>query len=135
VAIARSTGRMLLNLRSPQVLEPGTYGNCGGARHEDEKPEDAALREFRQETGWAGDDEDVVLLPAHVFRSGSFVYHNFFVLVEDEFDPILGWEATGHVWTTADEALGGGLDAPLHYGIEALLNDPDSLAIARGGWR
>lgn len=135
VAIARSTGRMLLMLRSGAVLEPGTYGNCGGAHHADEDPEAAAKREVREETGWAGPDADLGIIPAFVFRSGDFVYRNHFVLVPDEFTPLYGWEAVGHVWTTPEEALSGRLDAPLHFGIEALLADPASLAIAQGGWR
>lgn len=130
VAIARSTGRMLLMLRSEEVEQPDTYGNCGGARHADEDPRVAALREFGEETEWKGDPAEIEIVPALVFRSGDFVYDNHFALIPEEFEPVYGWEAVGHVWCTVDD-----LPEPLHFGMEALLADPASRAFAMGGWR
>lgn len=130
VPVARSTGRMLLMLRSDDVLQPRTHGNCGGAHMPEEDPQAAALRELREETGLSGPDEDIVMIPAFVFRSGEFVYRNFISLVPDEFEPIYGWEAIGHTWCTAAD-----LPSPLHFGIDALLSDPFSLEILNGGWR
>lgn len=130
IVLAENTGRFLLMLRSEDVLEPGTYGNCGGAHKKDERPEDATRREVREETGWAGPDEEMVVIPALVYREPEFTYSNFIVVVSNEFDPIYGWEAVGHVWCTTSD-----LPSPLHFGIEALLKDPESRAILEGGWR
>lgn len=121
VVIARSTGRMLLPLRSEWVLEPGTYGVWGGAVDPGLSPEEAARRELRQE---AGIDVDVIE-PLLVFapEGSTFRYHNFLAVVDDEFDPVLNDETESVVWATLDD-----LPSPLHFGLEALLADPDSLA-------
>ena len=130
VVLAAGTGRFLLMLRSEDVLESGTYGNCGGAHKRTERPIDAARREIGEETGWSGPDAGMMLIPALVYREPEFTYSNFIAVVSDEFEPIYGWEAVGHVWCTT-----GDLPSPLHFGIEALLKDPESRAILEGGWR
>lgn len=121
LVIARSTGRILLQKRSEDVLQPGDWGCCSGAHHEDESPEAAARREMREETGWNGDDALVEIVPAYVFSSGSFIFRNHLAIIEDEFDPIGGWESVDHVWASLDK-----LPDPLHFGIQALLEDPAS---------
>ena len=128
VTIAADTGRMMLNLRSEKVEQPGTYGNAGGAHLKKEDPEAAALREHGEETGWQG--EILAMIPAFVFRKGDFVYRNFFTVVPHEYEPELGWEADSAVWCTTSD-----LPSPLHFGIEALLADPESREILEGGWR
>ena len=122
--IARRTGRMLLQRRSTQVLQPGDWGCCSGAHHDDELPEDAARREMREETGWNGPDEDVEIHPAYVFSSGDFVFRNHIAIIDDEFEPLLGWESDKYIWCTREN-----LPDPLHFGIAALLADPTSLDI------
>ncbi len=128
VTIAADTGRMMLVLRSEQVLEPGTYGNNGGAHGTEETPLEAAIREHLQETGWTGGF--LARIPALRFVAPGFVYSNFVFVVPHEFDPELGWEATDATWCTLDD-----LPSPLHFGIEALLDDPESREIVSGGWR
>ena len=129
VMVAATTGRFLLMLRAEGVLEPGTYGNCGGAHKADEEPADAARRECGEETGWAGDPDDMFIIPALVYQEPEFTYSNFLAVVPSEFDPMYGWEAVGHVWCTLED-----LPAPLHFGITALIADPDSRALLAGGW-
>jgi 8-oxo-dGTP pyrophosphatase MutT (NUDIX family) len=128
--LAASTGRIMTVLRSKDVLEPFTWGGNGGAHFIEEKPEDAALREVREETGWNGSTSDISIIPAYVFKSGTFVYRNFIAVVPDEYTPLLGWEATEHRWSSPDQ-----VPDPLHFGIKALLADPESRAIIDGGWR
>jgi 8-oxo-dGTP pyrophosphatase MutT (NUDIX family) len=128
--IAASTGRCLLMLRSQDVLQPGTYGNVGGAHKVEEEPESAARRETREETGWNGPDDQLITLPAYVYVDKAFTYRNFIIVVPEEFDPIYGWEAVGHVWTKSDD-----LPDPLHFGMQALFSDPASRSIIDGGWR
>lgn len=128
VTIAADTGRMMLNLWSAKVEQPGTYGNAGGAHLKEEDPEVAALREHGEETGWQG--EVLAMIPAFVFRKGDFVYRNFFTVVPHEYEPELGWEADSAVWCTTSD-----LPSPLHFGIEALLADTESREILEGGWR
>ena len=126
LVIARSTGRILLQKRSEAVLQPGDWGCCSGAHHEDESPEAAARREMREETGWNGQDDLVEIVPAYVFASGDFVFRNHLAVVADEFVPLGGWESDDHIWATLDE-----LPDPLHFGIQALLADPTSRDILR----
>ncbi len=118
VMMAKTTGRIMLVLRSAQVDQPGTWGNLGGAHHSDERPIAAAKREAHEETGYAG---AVQMIPLLVFQKGSFRYSNFLAIVEDEFEPQLGWEADKAVWTTMDA-----LPKPLHFGMESLFNDAAS---------
>lgn len=120
VLMAKTTGRIMLVLRSDQVEQPGTWGNCGGAHHTDERPVDAARREAHEETGYKG---KVEMIPLLVFRKPGFKYENFLALVEDEFVPELGWEADDYVWTTLDK-----LPSPLHFGMVALFDDTASMA-------
>ncbi len=131
--ISKSTGRILIGLRSKYVMEPFTWGNFGGAigkRHggeEEEKlsPEDNAISEFREESGYDGNIE---LIPSYVFESGSFKYYNFLGLVDEEFEAntkkhmIDGYyyEVERCEWVTLDELIN---HEDLHFGIQALLNN------------
>lgn len=126
VVLARSTGRMLLPLRSDEVDEPGTYGTWGGAVDPGLDPRVAALRELRQEAGFSQPFEMVPLL---VYRrpGSSFVYRNYLVLVDDEFDPVLNHETESAGWFGLDET-----PAPLHFGFAAVLADPGSLRVIQG---
>jgi len=119
VFFAQDTKRLLLMLRSYAVLQPGTYGNCGGAHKSSESPAAAAEREGREETGFSG---DMSLVPAYVFRKGDFTYRNFIAVIDREFKPDLGWEASAHVWCEW-----GDWPHPLHFGMEALLSDPQTM--------
>lgn len=118
VAMAKTTGKFLVVLRSAEVEEPGTWGNVGGAHKSDEPAKTAAMRELHEETGYDG---SMAMVPLMRFQKGTFVYQNFLALVDDEFTPDLGWEATDYRWCSLDD-----LPSPLHFGIKALLNDPAS---------
>lgn len=122
LVVARSTGRLLMPLRSEEVLQPGTYGVWGGAVDPGLTPEEAALRELRQESGldYAG---DLVPLLVYAPEGSSFRYHNFLVVVDEEFEPELNEEHDSAVWASLDD-----LPGPLHFGVEALLRDEASRA-------
>lgn len=144
---ALSTGRVLLGLRSYEVEEPGTWGTWGGAvagvpsgraLHDPATRRTAsrsaiaegALREFREESGWRG--EPVEMVPLLVYREPSFEFHNFLLLVPEEFTPRLNWEHDEAGWFDPDEEL----PDELHFGLEALLGDPGSaleIGRRRGG--
>jgi 8-oxo-dGTP pyrophosphatase MutT (NUDIX family) len=111
-----STGRLLVAHRSEGVLEPNTWGTWGGACDQDETPADTVLRELLEECGLTS--EGVELIPSFVFEHASgFRYHNFFAVVEYEFEPELNWESQGYDWF--DPEL---LPSPLHPGLEAFLS-------------
>jgi 8-oxo-dGTP pyrophosphatase MutT (NUDIX family) len=108
-----TTGRYLLGLRSQYVNEANTWGTFGGKIDADEDPKDAAMRELRGETGYAG---SVRLTHISTFRSGTFRFHNFMGEVEHEFVPILSWETRAAKWFNPDE-----LPSNLHFGMHPLL--------------
>lgn len=123
--IALSTGRLLIGLRSENVMEGGTWGTWGGAiagtGEGDMEPEEGALREFEEETGWDRDGL-VAVEPAYVFRARKFAYYNFLLILEDEFTPDLNWEADEAEWFALDN-----LPEPMHFGLQALLDDAASM--------
>lgn len=115
--IAKSTGRILIGLRSPHVNEPGTYGVFGGAMDPGEDPEQAAKREFREELGYRG---SLKLMKAYVFKSpgGGFTFHNFIGLVDDEFNPKLDWETASAKWVSLPDLM---RMSKKHFGMKTLL--------------
>ena len=123
ILMAKTTGRIMLCLRSAAVLEPFSWGNCGGKRDEAERPVDAAKREVYEETGYTG---EISMVPLLVFASGNFRYSNFLAIVEEEFKPHLGWEADRAVWVDF-----GHWPRPLHFGMEALFSDAESVNVIK----
>lgn len=123
IAMARTTGRILVVLRSAGVEQPHTWGNVGGAHHADEQPREAAERELYEETGYHGRCE---MVPLMVFTKGTFRYCNFLALIDDEFVPVLGWEADDYKWVEF-----GVWPQPLHFGLQALFNDAQSVAVIK----
>ena len=120
VFYAKSTKRFLLVKRSQGVEEPGYWGNNGGVlKASDNGPRGGAEREGREETGYAG---EIDLVPLLVFKKPSFQYDNFLGVIEDEFVPDLGWEATDFEWCDF-----GDWPSPLHFGMVGLFNDAASV--------
>lgn len=121
--IAKSTGRILVSLRSKSVNEPGTWGTFGGAVDASENPRHAAQREMLEELGCC---RGVELIPAYVFTSpgGGFRFSNFIGLVDDEFKPRLDWETERAEWMTYEELK---RLPKKHFGMEALLKNSASL--------
>lgn len=127
IVMARDTGRLLLPLRSEEVLEPHTWGTWGGAIDPQENPEAAARRELEEEAGFTG---EVEMIPLLVFESRNsagqvcFQYHNFLAIVDKEFEPQLNWEAQDSRWVEPTK-----IPKPLHPGLKALFDDHASVGI------
>lgn len=121
--ICEKTKRILLNYRSKYVNEPHTWGIYGGKLDSDENIISTVKREFLEESGY---DSQIDLIPVYVFKStnGTFEYHNFIGIINDEFEPDMDWESEGFKWVTLDELM---TIEPKHFGLEGLLNDQDSL--------
>ena len=124
-----STGRILLPFRSKYVNEPNTWGIWGGKIDEEQGQgesdiEDVVKREFMEEGGFDG---DIKLIPAFVFETPnkSFKYYNFVGLLDHEHEPTLDWETQSYKWVTFDEMMN---IKPKHFGLQGLLNDPNSLS-------
>jgi 8-oxo-dGTP pyrophosphatase MutT (NUDIX family) len=119
--VCPATGRILVGFRSRHVLEPHTWGTFGGKLDIDEGVDEtikvAAMRELEEETAFTGHMD---LVDAFIFRDGSFSYHNFFGVVEEEFTPTLNWENEDAVWYTLEELLE--LKGK-HFGLASLLKN------------
>lgn len=122
------TGRVMLALRSSQVMEPGTWALFGGKIEPGEAPEEAAVREFREETFYNG-GFDLVQLFTFRDRESGFSYYNFLGLFKKEFSESAveeSWEADAARWMTLQQAL---KIRPKHFGLKALFADRESLEI------
>ncbi len=127
--ICKTTGRIAIGLRAAWVNQPLTWGNFGGAiglNHDGEEieklsPEDNAIQEFQEETGYFS---DVELIPSFLFQQGSFKYYNFIGLVDEEFkmnrDGMEHIEVLKIEWVTLEELKN---HERLHTGIVALLDN------------
>jgi ADP-ribose pyrophosphatase YjhB (NUDIX family) len=121
IPFCRTTKRFLLALRSDKCQQPLTHSGWGGAIDPGETPEETAKREKREETGFAGYFE---LIGLYTFTSGTFKYHNFISIVDEEFTPVLNWETESAAWYHLEE-----FPQPLHFGIQAILDDDNAMAI------
>lgn len=128
IIYARSTGRYLLQLRSNDVEQPGTWGVWGGAIDEGDEAEDCVRAEVAQETRYRG-PMDVHFVVDYVDEGTGFRYSNFVAVVEDEFVPVLNWEGKDFGWFETGE-----WPEPMHFGLSFLLdNDPDPARTASAG--
>jgi len=119
--LAKATNRILVPFRSVAVEQPNTWGTLGGAIDSDEEPKDAVRREAGEECGYTG--KILKIVPLYVFKKavvtgGEFQYHNFLVVIPEEFTPSLNWETEKFEWVTLD----GLMDLePKHFGLKDLL--------------
>ena len=90
-------------------------------------PVEAAVREFREESGWRG--RAVAVEPLYVYRdrAAGFVYHNFLLVLPGEFAPRLDLKETEE----ARWVRWGRWPTPLHFGLTRLVDDPASRAAIR----
>jgi len=125
ILLAKNTGRVLLMHRSSEVHMGMTWGGCGGAFDPDtENKIDKVRKEIKEETGYVS---RVPLVPLpFIFRDGTFAYHNYLGLVDNEFEPVLGWESIDYIWCEY-----GHWKSPLHPGVAALFSDPESEKIIK----
>jgi 8-oxo-dGTP pyrophosphatase MutT (NUDIX family) len=112
VFYAKKTKKFLLAYRSSRVNEPHTWGVWGGALEDRERPKDAVKREVEEETGYQG---EYTIIPSFMFQKGSFKYHNFIIVIDDEFSPNLDWETEKFGWFGVDE-----FPSSLHFGLKSL---------------
>ena len=113
IILAKSTKRILLPHRSRSVQEPNTWGVWGGAIDSDEIPKEAAKREVQEEAGY---DVHTEMISLSVFEKGTFKYHNFLAIIDEEFEPKLNWETQDYKWVDF-----GDWPQPLHFGLQSLL--------------
>lgn len=116
------TGKILLCKRAKGQSHAGSWCGFGGMMLDGETPEQAALRELREECGIS--ERKVSLLKSCVYTAEGFNFHNFIGLVDfaETFAPRPGkkhkWEVAGHAWVVPARASELG---KLHPGLAYVL--------------
>jgi 8-oxo-dGTP pyrophosphatase MutT (NUDIX family) len=99
--IAENTRKICLAWRSPAVREGNRWGVIGGMCKVGSSPEDSAVIELIEETGYIG---PIRLHRAFICRLRGFEYHNFIGMVPAAFtfnpDEAFKWETSFLEWFT-----------------------------------
>lgn len=126
IVISKSTGNILLGMRSSQVEDPSTYGIFGGRFEDYESPEEAVEREIFEETGFPIFGTQ---LPLSVFYSkeNDFAYHTQIAMAPNDFKSELNWEHDKAEWMSLEQVLAIPKDK-IHHGLAKTLENPDVIA-------
>lgn len=128
LTISEAPGTILLVLRAPNSGDPDAekWSIVGGMMNEEEMDvnadkgsRDAAIREYKEETGQA--DPFTKLIKSYEYRNpeGSFVYYNYIGLVADEFEPKLNKENSEYRWFSLADLKAMPRDE-FHFGVKLL---------------
>lgn len=125
--ICKKTGKILLQKRGAKIVYPNQWCTFGGKGEEGESHEQAARREFKEESGYKGRISNLKLIDTH--RRPSFTFYNYICLVSDEFKVTTINKVTdaNHVevsdaqWCDFKEKKWG-LKGQLHFGLKRLMN-------------
>ncbi len=109
--VVHSGGKILLGRRSGKSNEPFTWSFPGGKVEPDEDTRKAALREFKEETGYSGVINS--LKKIHVYKDRAFEYHTFLGHTDEQFDAEITWEHDQFEWFDLRN-----LPEPLHFGLQ-----------------
>ena len=130
IFLSKSTGRMMLNLRSDSVTYSNYWGFVGGKIEKNEIPLQALHREIKEELG---DSVPQILdiIPFDVFstKNEKFKYYSFVIVINDEFIPILNSESSGYCWVKI-----GYWPKPLHPGSFKILNNSNIVTDFNSLW-
>jgi 8-oxo-dGTP pyrophosphatase MutT (NUDIX family) len=124
--VCKKTGRVLIQKRGKHIVYPNQWATFGGKAEEGETPEQAAIREFREESGFDGRIYDMTKVDTQ--EKESFVFHNFLAGVADEFPVNTIGKKTdaGHIevqdamWVHLDDIPK--IKGKIHYGLKRILN-------------
>lgn len=120
--LSKSTGRMLLNLRSNKVSYPHTWSFWGGKIEKNEEPLEALRRELKEEMGFIPPMEKLNPLDTYNSKDKNFTYYTYVIVTPDEFIPTLNRESSGYAWFDI-----GQYPKPLHNGAKITLNNQKNI--------
>lgn len=127
--ICKSTGRVLLAKRQPNVDHGNVWAGFGGKLESklgesEENVIDVAKREFTEETGYK-DFYNFVPSYIYITPKGTFKFYNFIGIFDKEFEPDLNEEHSESKWFSMEE-INQLAKEDIHFGVKLLfLNDPD----------
>lgn len=119
--MAADTGRVMLGLRSQEVMEGGTWGVFGGKLEGDEFAAEGAAREAEEETGISVDVGSLLTLYVFGDSKADFQYTTMLCIVPDELTPELNWEHDDFGWFNPRDILQL-REIPLHPGVLHMLS-------------
>jgi 8-oxo-dGTP pyrophosphatase MutT (NUDIX family) len=105
--------RALFLLRGDKENSPLTWAFPGGRIEEGETPEDAVIREVREETGWTKPEDLKTKLEEKTKQDG---YITFRQKITSEFIPTLNKEHSAYAWAPLDNP-----PQPLHPNVEKII--------------
>lgn len=117
IALVTGEGMALFLQRGEIGDHAGTWCFPGGGIEKDESPEEAAIRETREETGWIK-PEDLDSEPDEVSENNGYV--TFLQKINNEFIPTLDKESSAWSWAPLDKP-----PEPLHPGVKKTLAQMD----------
>jgi 8-oxo-dGTP pyrophosphatase MutT (NUDIX family) len=106
---------LLLHRAKTEENFPGHWALPGGNADEGETPEQAAIREAREEIGVDADPAALKDLEKVITPKGK-AFHTYAIPVAEKFTPRLNGEHTGYAWASLDM-----LPRPLHPAIDDML--------------
>jgi 8-oxo-dGTP diphosphatase len=110
IMLLREDGALLLQLRDdiPTIASPGHWSIPGGSLEADETAQQAAAREFEEETGYRASPQSYRLFVVELFSDadGRVHEHNCFSIPYDNVQEIRCFEGQEMRWTPRDEAAG-----------------------------
>ncbi len=115
---SKQTQRYLFLLRQGGSW-PDTWALPGGKIDRGETVIVGLAREIEEELGGRILDPKLIPIERYTSSDQRFVYHTFFVSVDDEFVPLLNDEHSGYAWLPLSSA-----PKPLHPGISRTLASP-----------
>jgi ADP-ribose pyrophosphatase YjhB (NUDIX family) len=100
VIISKSTGRAMMQLRSPVETHSMCWGLWGGKLEQDEGDLEGLKRELCEELGFPGVPNTIAMSHVYTFvtRDKRFRHVSYLILCEDEFVPTLDEESAGYCW-------------------------------------
>jgi len=105
-AIMCKDNSVVLVRRSPSLVEGGKWAIPGGFLQRDERPEEGALRELKEETGWEASNPElfaICLSPHRLNDARNWQNINFvYVTVPGKQTGDHDWESTDVQWFSLD---------------------------------
>lgn len=114
---AKNTGRYLFLLRQGGSY-PNTWALPGGKVDVGETVIIGLAREIQEELGGSISDPKLIPIEKYTSNDEKFIYHTFFISVDDEFVPLLNHEHIGYAWLPLSN-----VPKPLHPGFLRTVNN------------
>lgn len=123
------TKRFLLQKRGPKISNPNQWANWGGKAEKGESAKEAAIREFKEESGYTGNVKLISTGVPITNKTDGFTFVTYIGAVQNEFKPTTvgkktvdgDVEVSGYKWVTGKEMINLIGSSVLHPGFNKYL--------------